>query len=277
MATQIGRYIDSTEVDNFGTATDVEIKRIIDRSENMINKVCQRIFYEKSFDVRLDGNGRDRVFLTELENIQYVSAYYVNNVSQDTTYLRWNDYSVFISQDSGISSNVELKYTLRDQQGSWFPKGMQNIRIVGTYGLPRRLDFDGASGAFTLEELITGGTSGATAYIKEINTDDGYMLIVGLGATNFQNDEEFTGDDSEETADVNNTSGAIYYPPDAIREATIILCRYANDETLYTFQIGGKEDGGAYTYERKTAPLTGLVEVDRLIADYVSDAPQFSA
>lgn len=284
MAT-IGRYITDSDVDNWsdaGITTDAEKKPVIDRVEQTIEKQCKRIFWEKRFDIKVDGNGRDRIMITKFPEIQYVSDIRLYNVSLSSDVWTWNTRSVYRELDSGSgAADVELRYVLNESgMGKLFPKGNQNIRIVGTYGMPRRLDIESASGLFTIGESVTGTTSGEVAYVKEDVDDDDYLLIYGMGTTNFTDDETITGGTSEVTATVNNAAGAEYYPPSAIKKACIILATWDNDPTTYIRYREGEENLGGHQYQTAKASkerFTGIDEVDMLITDWVWRGPIMSA
>lgn len=64
--------------------------------------------------------------------------------------------------------------------------------------------------------------------------------------------------------------------PVAIKRATIILCRFENDETLYTkYDDVSSEKIDEYQFVRGVAKkyLTGVQEVDRLIRNYIRNKP----
>jgi len=63
--------------------------------------------------------------------------------------------------------------------------------------------------------------------------------------------------------------------PSAIKRATIILCRYENDETLYTAYddvVSDKLDDAAYSRGTKKF-LTGIHEADKFIRNYIRKKP----
>lgn len=70
---------------------------------------------------------------------------------------------------------------------------------------------------------------------------------------------------------VTGTIGWAACPP-AIKQCAIILCRYENDSTLYqgySPDVASEVIGEDYSYKRKDRYLTGVVEADRLIMQYV--------
>lgn len=268
-----GNYIADTDIDNWpATATESDKTAVIRRVEERIEKLTKDFFRPKNFDIKLDGNGANRLNLQLMPNILSISAVEISGVALSTSYYTYDKSSIFIS--TGIATTeAELRYLLRRTEStSLFPRGFANIRVIGSYGWTERLDVDNISGVFEVGEVITGGTSGATATIQMVESD--YLKIAGRSSTNFSNDEEITGGTSGETADVNSASGAVNDPPEGIKEACIILARYANNDSLYTVYLQGSENFGGVSYSTKDKPLTGLREADILIRPYVRRKPR---
>ena len=67
--------------------------------------------------------------------------------------------------------------------------------------------------------------------------------------------------------------------PVAIKQAAIILCRYENDETLYTkYDDLVSEKLGDASYGRGQKKfLTGVQEADRLVRNYIRNRPMLGA
>lgn len=77
---------------------------------------------------------------------------------------------------------------------------------------------------------------------------------------------------------ITGTYGWASCPP-AIKRAAIILCRYENDETLYTSYddvVSDKLDDAAYSRGNKKF-LTGIHEADKLIRNYIRRKPMLGA
>jgi len=77
---------------------------------------------------------------------------------------------------------------------------------------------------------------------------------------------------------ITGTYGWLTCPP-AIKYAAIILCRYENDETLYTAYddvVSDKLADAAYSRGTKKF-LTGVHEVDKLIRNYIRKTPMLGA
>lgn len=273
MALQSGNYVKDTDLTNWiAGATDAQKLAIIEAAEDRVEKVTKDLFYPVSLDMNLDGNDKNRLHLNINPRILNISRIDVYGVEMSSSYYTWDDNAVY--RDVNVSDSAELRWLLRQYRATGiFPEGINNIRVRGTKGWPQKLDFDSLVGTFEGAETITGGTSGATAQIKQIF--ETYLLIVGRSTTNFSSDEEITGGTSEATADVDNASGAVNNPPGSIKQACVKLCEYNNDNTLYTEYIEGSESLSSYGYTGKRTPLTGIREVDLLLIEggYVRKKP----
>lgn len=262
-----GNYIKSTDVDNWadaGITVDADKQVVIDRIEEQVERLTKDYFYPKAFDVRIDGNGANRIFPSFYQDLILVSNVYVNDIeirSSEWEYDKDSIYSSILAQECQTLLGVSRL----------FPAGKGNVRIVGIIGWPERLDIDGLSGAFIVGETITGGASTTTAIIREVAPT--YLKIAGRSTTNFRDDEQIAGGTSEATANVNSTNGAVNDPPKAIKKACIILCRYENDPTLYTKYYKGTEKMGDFSYSTAEEPLAGVREADVLIRPYVRKKP----
>jgi len=277
MATQYGNFFNETHVTNWDAETDAQKLVIIESVEETIELVTHDYFYPKSFDIYIDGNGKNRLFLGFQPDIIHVSDIDIQGTELSSDWWTWNENSVHIDLRSAAGTDVELSYLLKQtDEMSLFPTGVQNLRIQGEIGWPERLDYAGGTGTFVAEEIITGGTSGATAIIKEVFAT--YLLIVNRSLTDFSNGETITGGTSEATADINNTLGAVPKPPAPILRAAIILAEREVDETLYTYyQKGNEQIGREYQYTTELEPLTNVMEADILLNRFVRRKPTMGA
>lgn len=249
-----GHYISDSDVSNFADgATDATKQAVIDFVEERIEKLTKDFFYPKVFGVDLNGNGENLLNLNLIPNILSISSIEVSGSELSASYYTHDKHSVFLDYEM--------------TSGGLFTSGRRNIHVAGTYGWAERLDMDSVSGTFEVGETITGADSEATAVVNEVEAD--YLKISGRSSTDFSSDEEIVGGTSEATADVDNTNGSIYDPPNEVKEACIIYARYRNDDTLYTVYNEGSESGGGISITTKEQPLTGLREADILIRRYV--------
>jgi len=271
--TAIGNYVHEDDVGNWpGDYGDPEQQEVIDRIEQLVEKITGDYFYPKDFDIYLDGNGKSRIFLGFKPDILSISSIEVSGVTLGTSWYTHDEDSVYLDSESLSSDSLlEIEATVL------FPRGRGNIHIVGTKGWPDgKLDIDSVSGIFQVGETISAPAppdgSGATATVKEVYPT--YLKIINRSATNFEDNEQITGATSGATADVNNLYGAVNDPPRAIKKACIILCRYDNDNTLYTKYAFDSEHLGDWSYGRGGKKyLTGVVEADSRIEPFIKRKP----
>lgn len=271
----IGNYIDEDDVTNWADgATEAEKQEVIDRIEEWVEKLTGDYFYEKKFDIFLDGNGENRLFLGLVPDILSVTTIEIAGVELSSAYWTWDKISVYLDP-GGVSLEAELRWLLKQYETrGLFPRGDNYIHIKGTMGWPEKLNIDNLSGTPEPYEIITGAISGATAIIDGVQLT--YLKIRGRNGT-FQNEEGITGGTSEFTAKVNDADGAVNDPPLAIRQACLILVRDDNDPTEYSHFIQGQEIISGYQYQMKAKPLTGVKEADDLLELYVRAKPMLAA
>lgn len=271
-----GNYISEDDISNWPAGiTDKDKLDVIERAEEEIERVTKDIFYEKPFDIFRDGPGRDFMSLDLRGRILSVSAIYIDGVAMNAVNYS-HSANVIHRSATGIESDDYLRYLRgrRRRAGGvgLFPEGLGNLEIVGTMGWPEKMSYDGASGTFRARETITGGNNDYTAKIQRVTASA--LWIVGKSGV-FEDDEVITGGTSEETAAVDG-SGSAADPPNAIKQACIILARYDNDKTLYTRYEEGSESIAGASYNNPRRILTGIREVDRMIARFVRKTPRLA-
>lgn len=266
-----GNYISESDVDNWPAGyTEAQEQEVIDRIEELVERITGDYFYPKDFDIYLDGNGKSRLFLDFKPDILSISSIKVSGTTLGTSWYTHDEDSVYLDSELPSDGLLEKETVL-------FPRGRGNIHIVGTMGWPDgKLDIDNVNGIFEVGETISApappGGSGATATVKEVYPT--YLKIINRSATNFEENEQITGGTSGATADVDNAAGAVNDPPKAITKACIILCRYDNDNTLYTKYAFDSEHLGDWSYGRGGKKyLTGVVEADSRIEPFIKRKP----
>jgi len=274
-------YILTTDVTNWAAgATAVAKQEVVDRTEQLIEQYCGRIFYEKRFDIYRDGNRKNRMVLNLPGDILSVTSVKIYGNALDSSWFTNDKYSVHIDvEGAGVGSAGAHWLLKQSYDETLFPRGVGNINIEGTYGTPWMLNADSMSSTrFQVKETITGGTTAATAEIVDVA--DTYFLVANRSVTDFEDNELITGGTSGATAAVNDSNGSICGVPLAIKQAAIILCSYANDETLYTPQKFKSEKIGTYSYtiaDSAPATTTGVVEADILLRPYMKRRPWLGA
>jgi len=132
----MGNYIQASDVTNWPAGADKDA--IIDRIELQLEKTTGAHFYSKSFEKEINGNGKNRLYLPIEVNIISVTAIYICGVELETTWYTYDADSVFLNLCGSGALGVgdpELRYRLAQvEPAGIFPRGFNNIRIVGTYG-----------------------------------------------------------------------------------------------------------------------------------------------
>lgn len=135
--TVITHYIADSDVDNWPDgATDTEKKMVMNRVEERIEKLTKDFFYEKVFNVYIDGNGKDRLFLGLIPDIVKIIEIKISGIVLPSSWWTYNKDSVYLNPETVAGETeelAELHLRLRYER-VLFPKGMGNIRVVGTHG-----------------------------------------------------------------------------------------------------------------------------------------------
>jgi len=134
----MGNYIDADDIDNWPSGTtEAEQTAAINYVEQLIEKIIGRHFYSKAFDIKINGNNKNRLFLPLYADILTVTKIWVGGIEMDSSWFTFDENSVFIdltSSGSGVG-DPELLYKLTTVEAvGIFPRGFNNIRIKGTYG-----------------------------------------------------------------------------------------------------------------------------------------------
>ena len=96
--------------------------------------------------------------------------------------------------------DIQRKYVVPDGMGGFTDK-WANLE---------RLNISSIVGTFEKHEVITGGTSGATAKIGIVGSD--YLEIYERSDTDFEAEEEIAGGTSEAIADIDSIKGLVSVP-----------------------------------------------------------------
>lgn len=134
----MGNYINPDDIDNWPTGTtDAEKAAIIEKMEKRVEKITDTHFYPKNFDLRQNGNNANRLFLHLEAPILSVTEVRVCDVLMDPMWYAYDDYSIYYDCESSGAGPLdpEAKYLLDTiEQVGLFPRGFNNIRVIGTYG-----------------------------------------------------------------------------------------------------------------------------------------------
>ena len=110
-------------------------KQLIQEQEVLLEKITRDYFYSKDFIRELNGNNKNRLFLGLIPDILSVTKIELYGVELDPSYWTYDKNSVFIDLEHAEVSQAELKHLLKETEVyALFPRGINNIRVTGTYG-----------------------------------------------------------------------------------------------------------------------------------------------
>lgn len=124
------------DVTNFPDTYDADDKReAVDLEEEKIEKLTKDFFYSAAFDIKMNGNGKSKLFLNFQPDILTVTAVYVWEITIDSVLWTYDTRSVFLDLDSAGGGWADFRALLKEWgENVLFPRGMKNVRIVGTRG-----------------------------------------------------------------------------------------------------------------------------------------------
>ena len=125
-----GNYIVESDIDNWPDGMEESAKQeIIDGVEQLVEHITKDYFYAKAFDFKYNGNKKNRLYLPIKQKILSVTAVYINEIELTSTEWDYDENSVFASITSTEIDPIELA-----ESDKLFPRGHNNINIVGTLG-----------------------------------------------------------------------------------------------------------------------------------------------
>lgn len=129
-----GDLIDESDLTNWVSgATEAQKQAIIDQVEDRIYKITGDAFYQESFDVYIDGNGKNRIFMPFLPDLLSITSVTISGIVLDSDYYTFDTHSIYLSELA--ASTHELNYLLDYVSDRCiFPRGIKNIQIVGVRG-----------------------------------------------------------------------------------------------------------------------------------------------
>lgn len=260
-------------------SSETERQEVIDRAEQLIEEITQDYFYAKTFAVYLNGNGKDKLFLGLIPNIL---------ISTSQLFLT----DLVMAQDSITLTSVIGGFTAAMVGELIYISGGDNF-IVDWYIITGHTDTNTVTLNKTAATAGVGSKGvGAMGGIVEVAIS-GIKLTESWWTFNINSvylDPEAVTGGAEDLPELLLRMGyeTKLFPkgmgnikvtgtygwsacPVAIKRATIILCRYENDETLYTKYddlISDKLGDASYGRGQKKF-LTGIQEADRLIRNYI--------
>lgn len=136
-STAAGFYITAAEIDNWPSGYTLdEMQAAIDAAEAIFEAAIGTFYRPLAFDLRLDGNDKDRLFLPLRQEILSVSLVSIWDEELDASWYTFDKNAIYINLGSGAGvGSPELRYRLNQiDRAGLFPWGINNVRVVGTYG-----------------------------------------------------------------------------------------------------------------------------------------------
>ena len=124
------------DVSNWNSAwVAIQKKQLIQEQEALLEKITRDYFYSKAFIRELNGNNKDRLFLGFIPDILSVTKIELYGVELNSSYWTYDKNSVFIDLEHAAVSQADLKRLLKETEVyALFPRGINNVRVTGTYG-----------------------------------------------------------------------------------------------------------------------------------------------
>jgi hypothetical protein len=190
----MGNYIDPSDITTWASACDAVCQEgAIAFAEQLIEKALGRPFYPAPLDKRMNGNGKNRIFPPLSAPLLTVEHLYVCDIEIDPCWYSWDKGSIFLDMckacpSSGGLSELWFLLTAEAPEG-FFPRGYDNIRIVGTYGsasVPEPLKQ-------AIKILIDAVNDGSYAVTGGFISESIGKYSYRLGATGYVKDGVYTG------------------------------------------------------------------------------------
>jgi len=97
----MGNYISASDIDNWPSGSDDAYKtRVIEEAEQLLEKILGRHFYAKTFDLELNGNGKNRLTLPLTAPVLSVRKVYVGGISLPISWVKADSQSIMIDLDA---------------------------------------------------------------------------------------------------------------------------------------------------------------------------------
>lgn len=124
------------DVTNFPDTYDADDKRdAVDLEEEKIETITKDYFYSAAFDIKINGNGKSQIFVNFYPDILTVTNVYVWAIEIDSALWTYDTRSVFLDFESAGGAWADFRALLKDWGSNvLFPRGTENVRIVGTRG-----------------------------------------------------------------------------------------------------------------------------------------------
>jgi len=280
-----GNYISDTDIDNWASGvTDAVQLTTIQIVETLIEQLTHDYFYAKDFSLVFNGNGKNQLFLGLIPNILSVTEIKLSEVALSTSLFSFDEDSVFRAALATAQCKAIEGVTLSGTDpisinitGHGFITG-ETARLISMVGISPSLDGEYGVTKVDVDNFTLNGTD-SSDYSGSFTS--GTACFATLAELHYLTDETPDGYFPKGTKNVKITGTYGWAScPAAIKQAAIILCRFENDATLYTgYSEFESERLGDYSYKRPSGQkyLTGILEADRLLKNYIRKKPIMGA
>lgn len=276
----MSEYVEVSDIDNFPSGfTTAQKQAVIDRVEDMIERLTHDYFYAKSFSTVFNGNGKNQLFLGFMPDILSVTEVKLSEVALSTSLFSYDENSVFRAALATAQCKAVEGVTLSgtgpvqiDLTAHGFITG-ETVRLISMVGISPSLDGEYGITKLDADSFTLNGTDSGD-YSDSFTS--GTACFATLAELHYLTDETPDGYFPKGTKNVKITGTYGWAScPAAIKQAAIILCRAESDSSLYTkYEDFVSERLGDYAYGRGDKPyLTGITEADALISHYVRRKP----
>jgi len=286
-----GNAIDLTDV-GVGTHTiDVgegetlaDRQAVIDEVEAQVERITKDYFYPKAFHEFLDGNGKDRLFLSIRQKILSINYMIISQVKVSTIDKTGTDIA---GTQGEYTVTLTISTTADYYKNNYLGINYASERIDNLWGsriLGNTATDENGKSIFTLEQPLktTLVEADIVSIITNWNYDDDCIYRSAKSTLHepgtLMEPIEFLIDSyfpkGHGNVEIKGTIGH-YSCPEAIKNACIILARDECDPTLYEHYEFEKESmGRVYSYDRGEAEyLSGIIECDRYLRRYINRRP----
>jgi len=277
-----GNYISDSDVDNWPSDyTDAQKLAVIQRVEDLVERVTHDYFYPKSFTLVLNGNGKNAMDLGLMPDILSITEVRLSGVTLGSTLYGFDAHTLYRAAMSTAQCSDIEGVTLTDTDpvivtltNHGYTTG-ESVRLVQVEGITPSLDGEYVVTKVNSSSFKLNGTD-SSDYSGSFSS--GTVCVATLAELHYlSNEQKAVFPEGIKNVRVAGTYGWTSCPM-SISEACVILAKHENDSTLYTsYNDFDSERLGDYSYTRSTKYLTGVLEADRLLQNYVRKRPLLGA
>ena len=185
-----GCYLTEAMVSNWPAGyTEAQKQAIINKAEQLVDKVTWTTWCAEAFDFELNGNNENRLFIPLKSDIRTVTAVYIHCIEIPISWIAYDENSIYLNPCASGSGDLdpELYYRLGEAADRGiFIHGYNNIRVVGTLGEGDEADVPEAikQAATIIAEWENDPSSHAAAgmFVSEKIGDYAYKVQAGAEA-----------------------------------------------------------------------------------------------